>query len=479
MVVASLSALLVAGAATDCRDNESPPPAPPPVSVVIPSEFEPVPLPDPHVEGFVFPESSAKILDWAASGNEAAMARHAWGLWTALTLDSGQSFEAQPLRIFDTWFTVTDLTHDAVIGRRDRRDPHPLDELARLASARRAKRLRSVAVVGDGESEIIGDVKFSPDAARHIGENELMSIARLDSLLSVDRLSDVPEFPTTSVVAKAIYQDVPIGADGPGAYPRYQLLPHWSGPPDPPVPSAPATWRSCVWIDTQDQGMGTGTREVDSACHKDGSSRTPGSTYGLGRFIYFMTTAGGVVPNATLAEAERTRPRSGDAVILVGLHVTTRETQGWTWETFWWTPDADHPNPPSSEAYAALRPPELKGAARSYAGCAVLSMQMPPEPLTGGTGSGESLYCYNPWLEAQFAPSLLVDSVPGKYRGKKVTNDVGVQSNCMSCHALAAFSPAGVMGPGYAGDRYVDVLGPEFAGSIRTEFLWSVADSAR
>jgi hypothetical protein len=480
VVLASLSLVLGALVQADCKDSPSIVPPPPPIAVAIPSEFEPVPLPDPHVEGFVFPEASATILGWAANGDETAMARHAWGLWTALTLDSGQSFEGQPLRVFDTWFTIDDLNDDAIVGRRARRTPHPLDELARLAEARRAKKAvdGSVAVVGAGESEILGTVKFSPDAAMHIGQYDLLSAARLVSLRTSSGLTDVPAFPAKSVVAKAVYRLLSIGPDGKGAYPRYQSIPYWTGPPDPPAPSASTTWTSCVWVDTLDQGQGTGTGEVDSVCASDGSSRTAGSTYGLGRFVYFMITPGGLVPGVTLARAEATRPQVGDAVIMVALHVTTRETTGWTWETFWWTPDADHPPLPSSNVFATERPKELLGPARSFAGCAVLSMQMPPEPLTGGSGKGESVYCYNPWLEGHFGPADLVDSVPGTYEGKVVQNDVGAQSNCMSCHAQASFSTLGGSTPGYTGDRYVDIQGSEFAGTIRTEFLWSVADAA-
>jgi hypothetical protein len=502
--MASLALLGALIAETNCKSGaESTLSAPPPIGVSIPSEFQPVELPDPHVKGFVFPESASTLEGWARGGNEGALARHAWGLWTALMMNSGQSFEGQPLRTFDTWFTMSDLEGAVPVGIRARRTPHPLWDLARLAKARRARRAGAaaslsagllapsqsdrasaspesgpVAVVGIGESEILGNVKFSPEAAEHIGQNELISVARLTSLLNVDGQTDVPAFPSRSVVIKALYRIFAIGPDGTSIAPRFQSLPSWSGPPDPPTAYAPARWPSCVWVDTLDQGTGTGTGAVDSVCKSDGSSRTPASTYGLGSFVYFMMTPAGLVYDATLAEADSIRPRVGDAVILVGMHVTTRETPGWTWETFWWSPTPDAPLLPSSSTFAAARPPELTGAARSYVGCSVLSMQMPPEPLTGGAGNGESVYCYNPWLEAHFSSADLVDSVPGTFEGKSVRNDVGVESNCMSCHAQAAFGPSGVPTPNYTGDRYVDVAGAEFAGTIRTDFLWSVADIA-
>jgi hypothetical protein len=479
-------------------------PTPPPIDAVLASEFQPVKLPDPKVAGFAFPESAAAIAAWVA-GDPKAIAHHAWGLWTALMMDSRQSFEGQALRVFETWFTVADLEMAAMGGgNHARRAPNPLGELARLAKARHLRAVSAAPsragvssptqkayvdaavpeeageqLVGDGEDEVLGNIKFDPEAAQHIADNELLSTARLKSLAQLDGQPDVPAFPSRSVVAKAIFQIVPIGPDGLGAAPRYQPLPHWSGPPSPPAAHAPGKWPSCVWIDTLEQRAGTGTGAVDDVCRADGSSRTPASTYGLGSFVYFMMTPGGVVADATLAGAEAQRPKVGDAVVLVGMHVTTRETPGWTWQTFWWSPTPDRPVTPSSPAFAAERPPELVGSPRHYAGCAILSMQLPAEPLTGGAGNGESVYCYNPWLEAAFDQSDLVDSVPGTFEGKAVRNDVGVQSNCMSCHAQAAFALPGASAPGYTGDRYVDIASAAFAGTIRTDFMWSVAGEAR
>jgi hypothetical protein len=104
-------------------------------------------------------------------------------------------------------------------------------------------------------------------------------------------------------------------------------------------------------------------------------------------------------------------------------------------------------------------------------------MLRPPPPSTGGSNVGESVYCYNPWLEAKFGPKDLPDSHAVTSNGVSATNDVGVQSNCMSCHAQANYSP-GSKGPDYTGDRYVDRSSAEFNGTLLTDFLWSIPDSA-
>ena len=78
-----------------------------------------VPLPNPQVAGFNFPESEATVLGWVYQmGNDAPadaatafenLHLHAWGLWTAVTLPTSQVDNGQPLRVFETWFTPQEL----------------------------------------------------------------------------------------------------------------------------------------------------------------------------------------------------------------------------------------------------------------------------------------------------------------------------------------------------------------------------------
>src|ERR1700677_5329162 len=77
-----------------------------------------VPLPNPQVPGFNFPESEATILAWSydlgnnTSGAAAAFANlhlHGWGLWTALTMQTSQLDNGVPLRVFETWYTPQEV----------------------------------------------------------------------------------------------------------------------------------------------------------------------------------------------------------------------------------------------------------------------------------------------------------------------------------------------------------------------------------
>ena len=187
--------------------------------------------------------------------------------------------------------------------------------------------------------------------------------------------------------------------------------------------------------------------------------------------------------DATALNADKpgTGASAGDIAILVAMHVAGREIARWTWQTFWWTPDPDSPPAPSSPAIASQRPNQLRGAARSYAMAQTYTLQTPDQPYVGGENSGAAVYAYNPWIEARFAPADLPDSLPGlDPNGLPATNNHGVQTNCMSCHAQANYNPnRRVTAPRFAGARYVDLADPQFVGTLQVDFLWSIGRHAK
>jgi hypothetical protein len=455
-------------------------------------QFQPVPLPDPKIPGYRFPEAENTIVGWTVDNNQKAMNLHAWGIWTALTQLSDQTFDNQKLRVFETWYDPSDLI-----------SPGGAAAAALQPRARLPRRLETprqfehggaqslLAAPGThGAQTVLASVKYDPSGSEHILSNNLFSKTQLTTLLASHKAS-VPDFPATAISLKPVYRPMPASqlADG-----RYFQLTSWPGPPplkqsngmwrSVAFPETISTWGQCVWIDIQDAGRRRGTT-VDRTCAKNGSSRTDANTYGLDEFIHFrLSQADAELANAS-AKALQPAPAAvatGDYAVLVAMHVTSREITRWTWQTFWWTYDPDHPAAPSSAAIAASRPPQLAGAARNYAHCVAYDEVSPPQPSSGGSNSGESLYCYNPYLEAGFNPFVLPDSQPGmtKWNGQlvKTANDVGVETNCMSCHEQAHF-PNGGSPPKYTGDRYIDLNGAAFQGVLKVDFLWSLADRAR
>ena len=519
--------------------------------------IKPVPLPDPGIPGFTFPTPQDEIIQWTKDNNQTAINQHAWGIWTALTQETNQTFEGQKLRVFETWQTPDDV----MSGETTIADPRPLTKLRQLedvgstsSSAPEAatpekkdpaealavpaaediipKAVEPVTPAADTtvaaedatpatesataaapetvieaketpiekENTITGFVKYDPTAVAHITQNNLFSAAKLDELLQ-SGAKKIPDFPVTAIALKPSFQTFKQEEliDG-----RYHQIPAWPEPPvhsQLPVPAkgsipfSSAVWNQCVWIDVQNEGQGDGS--VDTICSGDGSSRTANTTYNLSSWINFrFTDKQAQLLNARIQKLQAEKDSlsrfslpspvaAGDYAVLAGMHVTSREIPRWTWQTFWWTPNPDNPHFPSSAAIAKERPEQLQGAARNYAHASAYSMVNPPQPATGGKNEGDSVYAYNPWLEAGFSSCVLPDSKPAG------TNDVGIQTNCMSCHLQAQYPVPEPKGPHisnprcsapttvYTGDRYISLDDPEFKDTLQVDFLWSIADDAK
>jgi hypothetical protein len=467
-----------------------------------------VPLPDPKIPGFKFPESESTIMTWvynwttnSTTPNQTAeegfanVHLHGWGIWTALTTETKQSYNGQNLLVFETWPTPSDLIS---AGKKPnglkalfalpptRSTPLSFRQFDHVKGTRGGVNKRGVGSTFHGDETVTGFVKYDPTAAAHINEQGLLKTATLNALLTAGA-NQVAAFPSTALALKPVFQKIPSAELVAG---RYYRLSAWTGPPSEPQSWPQSKWGNWVWIDIQNGGQGSG--ETDKTGSKDGSSRTDATTYPISSFIHFQL-------NATQASAQNqanaallkksggkgataiAESKAGDYEVLVGMHVAGRETTRWTWQTFWWAPQADQPPLPSSPQIAALRPAQLQGAARHYAMALAYSNLAPTDPYVGGANVGESLYAYNPYLEAPFGPSDLPDSIPGyDANGKVVANNVGVQTNCMSCHGAANYTNGTVItAPAYSGDRYISLDDPRFRGTLQVDFLWSIPGNAQ
>jgi hypothetical protein len=448
-------------------------------------------LPDPRIPGFHFPESEATVTAWitdlgraepaAAAVAYESLHRHAWGLWTALTAETGEFADGQPLRVFETWATTEDLlaaaaadsTTGAGVVSSLRPPLRPISQLQLRARATMRYPGESELEQTPATERIVGFTKYDPTAAQHIVEQQLLKRTALDALLTGGAVQ-VPPFPTSAIVVKSLFQLAKATAlvDG-----RYYALKVWQGPPTPADAITPDQWTASVWLDLGGDGEGGGA--IDSLPSADGSSRTAATTYPISSLIHYRLNA------ADAAAFNASQPgggaEPGDYALLVAMHVAGREIARWTWQTFWWTPAPDEPPAPSSAAVAALRPDQLQGPARHYAMAVAYSMLSPEQPYTAGGNHAPAVYAYNPWLEARLGPADLPDSQPGLAPdGTAAANNHGVESNCMSCHAQATYNPGQLAtAPRFTGARYVDLGDPRFVGTLQTEFLWALARHAQ
>lgn len=445
-----------------------------------------VPLPNPQVPGFTFPESEATIVTWvqevgngtpdAASAFE-SMHLHGWGIWTALTLETAQVDNAQKLRVFETWYTPQEV--DTVPSGKTPAAlasvPRHRSALLKFAQFHHGLDDSNHATSGpnEGSETVFGYVKFDPTATAHVMQEQLLSKAALGQLLQGGS-QEIPVFPSTSLTLKSAFQLITAATRVQG---RYYRLNVWTGPPQTPQAWGPSQWPGVVWIDIQ--GGGSGAGQVDTVASTDGSSRTDATTYPVSSMINHRISA------REAEEFNAGQPGSGavegDYAVLVAMHVAGREIARWTWQTFWWSPTPDDPQLPSSADVAALRPAQLTGAARNYAMALGYDMTTPGQPNVGGENAGAAIYTYNPYLEARFGPGNLPDSTAGlDPNGQPAANNVGVQCNCMSCHMRANYNPGNLTtAPRYSGARYTDMDDPQFTGTLQVDLLWSLTELAK
>jgi hypothetical protein len=461
------------------------------------AQIKPVPLPDLNIPGYKFPETEATIMGWVAdlvnqferdpglvaASNTAAnkIALHGWGLWTSLTSETDQILDGQKLRVFETWYTPADLTTPAVKGFSDMktlaRGRGRLESFRQLQHGRsfKLRNAKNAVAVSPSVDSIVGFVKYDPSAAEHIVSQKLLVQNTLTSLLA-DGANAIPPFTSSAVSLKPVFQVINKAHLKNG---RYYPLPVWPGPPSPAKGYPSTEWPGVAWIDIQGGGSGKGDVDMNYKATPDGSTRTDATTYPVSSLINYKLS---VAEAKDLNQANSQGPvaAEGDYAILKAMHVTTKEIARWTWQTFWWSPAPDVAVLPSSSEVVAARPEQLKGAPRNYLMSIGYTTELKTQPNVGGANIGESVYVYNPWLEAGFVPSDLPDSIPGYSGGNVVGNNFGVQTNCMSCHASANFNPNNVTtAPQYTGDRYIDLNDPRFRNVLTVDFLWSIPGNAQ
>jgi hypothetical protein len=84
--------------------------------------------------------------------------------------------------------------------------------------------------------------------------------------------------------------------------------------------------------------------------------------------------------------------------------------------------------------------------------------------------NGKQDLCYNPYLETALTG---LDN-----KDQSITNGVGIETNCMTCHRAAVWNPSND-NPPYAIDFYLDPANPKwFDGVTKTEFSWATQSNA-
>ncbi len=449
-------------------------------TVIIPQSF-----PGDSITGITFPTDSHTINGWvnnpafAGYYDSASIYKHAWGIWAGLTATTTQSVTKADgnLLVFETWMGLNEVRDYIVAGlpcssgelKKTNRPmltrPTQFGHAGNLATTiNQLPKLNSKDTVLP--TDLWVTVSYNPEQACHAINNKLFKQSVLNSYYNASAVGSVPQFPAASISIKPTYLEFPASA-------TILKMPVWLNPPNPPGALSvfqPAQFPLCVFVDVKNrQQAGRNLVPVTVNCTNPDSIAN--ATCNLSDFINFAidsTMAAFMNAQDSVQGMNNTtngygKAEPGNRVLLVAMHVTTKETTNWTWQTYYWTPTPATPGAPSSNLAASLITPQVKGAARHYALNAAYVMTTPNNSSAANAGP---MFGYNPYLEGGFGPSTF-----------NISNTTfpdfkyGMQTNCMSCHALAVPSNA----TGYNTDMYVDMNSPTFFnGQVKLDFAWSI-----
>lgn len=476
------------------------------LSISIAVMATPVPLPDPGIKDYSFPENKEKLMKWIDAGSSNEIYLHGWGLWTSLTTASGQNeYGLTNVPVYLTWLSPSEIaalprlksTEKKVdlpakrtfLLEKPRQFTHNAEGLEKAAAVVKSSAVSSSATATAfslRDTNVVVTMGYDPTAQDFAYHNNLFSLKALQAFYNSGsgNIRSIPVFPNNAVTIKPTYKVITKANMLNGSI---YVMPAWPGTPPVITPEITAngfretSWPGCVYINTKNTGAST-AKSVDKDCTA-GSNAS--NTYGLGDFVYYPVTSANIDAFDLLVDGQETLA-VGDVIVLMAMHVTTREIDEWTWQTYFWTPDSAAPPLPSSTAIASARPAKLTGAAAHYAMSIGYQMVTPNQPVVGGKSVGGPVVVYNPYLEADFKAAVF--GTPPKNVGILAQGSktpymatVGIQTNCMTCHGNASIDPSNSNGNSlpYLTNFYFSRDDQSFKGFLQLDFLWSIQGTAQ
>lgn len=415
------------------------------------------------------------LLGYVATGDWMATRQHSWNLWAAMTAPSKSEWNGQRLPKWLTWYSATEVFAPGPKPPKDRRLTFDLHRPIQI-------------VLKHPESQspapsLFAFVKYNRSAAEFVWQNKYHQKKTLDALQAKfdadKRPTDermIKPFPRQAVATKPVFWLVK-NSKSPQSQRGLTVLPYWDPlypPPAGGVTPDHRTWSKCVAIDPDKRYSEGSEQEVTL----NGTKTTAKVVY-LSRFFSIplrdkvevaavkmmaseLSSAGG--EQERMITDPGNTPEIGDSIILLAMHVTTKEIDNWTFQTFWWLPNANDPD------FGKDRPTSVKGVWRNYVMCNAWSPESPK------SSDGGYHVCFNPYLETDLGATK-----PYVLDGKTFPPNpmAGTKSNCMNCHNRAGY-PAFTSDPSSANMGHVANDGfrppndPYFAKITKTDFLWSI-----
>lgn len=424
-----------------------------------------------------YPAAAARVEGWIAKQQVDSIRAHGWDVWASITSPSGQG----RLPVWETWYSgheVYDMqpAPGANAVRRAARDFERPQQFHHLSSMRR---LRAGHIPTDRAEAITSFNRYTRSLAEFVWNHHYNDAAVLNRInahfdsagtptaqrqISLSRDSVDP----SEIALKPVFQF--ISGDSASA------VPYWAGEgtavSTDSLNPTPDTWKQGVVVDPTGR-LRPGTKVWRSVNGQPADSLL---VVPLGTFYHIRLTAADSASYSQFAETSgddvgqgnkgdsasvAAMVRPGNIALLVAMHVTTKEISNWTWQTFWWSPDA------GDTTKAVGRPASVRGVWRNYLMNVAYYMVTPPN-----APDGTPYISFNPYLETNLSGTFTND------RGDSISW-TGVTTNCMTCHRMATWGvllpdSAFPTGAPYRNNGQVDPGNPAFAKYTKLDFLWSV-----
>jgi hypothetical protein len=404
--------------------------------------------------GFDFPANDGALDKLIEGRKYHLLRRHAWLVFAGMTQPAEQQdplFPARQPSRWETWYLRQDTFAAAP----------PSARVPFLLGLQPPGELAGQDRQATGASNTFlenNNVLFNQEAFDRIrsGRQPLYLRSTLDALCGSSNhdkvcrtgVQDIDAFPRPAIAVKAFFLAAPQGVCTPiGSWDFQRPI---AGDVDDQQP----TWPRQVFVEN-----GSGSCDDQK---KQGYSVVPlKDVYSIPVPSASEKSRNGLLAITRLQDIDRAFPgaKEGDQLVLLGMHVATREIANWVWATFWWH------DRPEEGPFSEDRPPEVEGVWRHYLMNASYDMDVPRE--TDGTPH----IAYNPYLEG-----FIKD---------------GVLSNCMTCHRRATWPPQDrphvIVSDGSAYDPLLGqtivrgsdaaeatYLSVPFEKLLKTSFIWSI-----
>lgn len=356
--------------------------------------------------------------------------KHGWAMFAGITQPATKEADSPP--VFHTWYTIeeafdlnegkikcaerqpsirlslpTQLTQELngplkSVLRKSGFEPLPRFDPA-PSQLRRPNNTQEL-TTHDGVVAF-SHVAFNKELYDYIRDNKYYSRKTLDQQIDPATVrKPIVEPPVKAISLKFSWW--------PAAPDRLTPVPVWDFDPRFPgdAKNPPQTWKRVVVVDPK------GGIPQPSTVTLGGFVHEKPSVVGLDRFYSVRLSAADAKYAMTdfrlkgAATAVLGRPlQEGDYMLLTAMHIATREFEPWVFLTYWWT------DKPTVGPLASDIPKTVTGPWRNFVMDVSYNINAPKTP------DGKAPVSYSPWLELFQAG--------------------GTRSQCMACHARAAYGP--------------------------------------